>query len=97
MSRLVKLCIFLAVVLIGLVFHLRNSQPVIVNYYLGQFELPFSAIVVIALSLGVALGYIVGLPAQLKVKRENARLKREIVVSAKELDALRVIPVKDDI
>ena len=97
MSRLVKLCIFLTVVLIGLVFHLRNSQFVVVNYYLGQFEIPFSASIVVALSLGVALGYIVGLPAQLKVKRDNSRLKREIELNTKELDALRVIPVKDDI
>ena len=97
MSRLVKLGIFLTAVFIGLVFHLRNSQFVVVNYYLGQFEIPFSASIVMALSLGVVLGYIVGLPAQLKVKRENARLKREVAVSAEELNALRVIPVKDDI
>ncbi len=97
MPRILKLCIFLFIVLLGLVFHLRNDQYVLIDYYLGSIEIVFSVSIVLSLALGVALGYLVGLPARLKVKRENTRLKKEISVSSKEINALRVIPVKDEI
>ena len=97
MPRIFKLCIFLFVVLLGLVFHLRNDQYVLVDYYLGSIEVVFSISVVLSLALGVALGYLVGLPAKLKIKRENVRLQKEISMSTKEINALRVIPVKDEI
>ena len=95
MSRIVKLCIFLFVSFLGLIFHLRNHQLVVIDYYLGILDLPFSAIVVFVLSLGVILGVLVSLPARIKLKRENARLLRQISVTEKEINALRVIPVKD--
>ncbi len=97
MSRIVKLCIFLFVLILGLVFHLRNDQLVSIDYYLGILELPFSFIVVFVLSLGVFLGAMVSIPARLKLKTENARLQRQISVTDKEINALRVMPVKDTI
>ena len=97
MSRLVKLSIFLFVVLIGLLFHLRNDHWVVIDYYLGTQEFPVSFIIVIALIIGVMLGVLVSLPLHFRLKRENARLLRQVSVSEKEIDALRVIPVKDDI
>lgn len=97
MSRLVKLCLFLFVVLIGLIFHLRNEQPVVIDYYLGSLEMPFSASIVFVLSIGVVLGVLVSLPVQLRLKRENARLLKQITIAEKEINALRVIPVKDNI
>ena len=97
MSRPVKLCIFLIVLIVGLLFHLRNTQFVIIDYYLGSLELPFSAIVVSVLSLGVILGVLVSVPAQLRLKRENNRLRKQVDITEKEINALRVIPVKDDL
>jgi len=97
MSRLVKLCIFLIVVLLGLIFHLRNGQPVIIDYYLGSLELPFSASIVFVLSLGVVLGVLVSLPVHIRLKRENARLRKQVSIAEQEINALRVIPVKDNI
>ncbi len=97
MSRLVELCLFLFVVLLGLIFHLRNAQPVVIDYYLGSLELPFSASMVFVLSLGVVLGVLVSIPPHMKLKRENARLLKQASISEKEINALRVIPVQDSI
>ena len=97
MSRLVKLCIFLFVSFLGLIFHLRNDQPVLVDYYLDTLELPFSFVVVLVLSLGVILGVLVSIPVRMRLKRENARLLRRVSVAEKEINALRVIPVKDNL
>ena len=95
MSRLLKVGIFMFVLLVGLIFHLRNEQNVVFDYYLGTLELPLSAGFVIVLAIGVALGALAGVPALLKLKRENARLLRQIALSEQEINALRVIPVKD--
>lgn len=97
MSRIVKLCIFLFVLFLGLIFHLRNQQPIVIDYYLATLELPFSAIVVFVLSLGVILGVLVSIPARIKLKRENTRLLRQISLTEKEINALRVIPIKDNL
>ena len=97
MSRLIKLCIFLFVMLLGLIFHLRNDQLVLMDYYIGVLELPFSFIVVLVLSLGVILGVLVSIPARLRLKSENARLLKQLSVTDKEIKALRVLPVKDNL
>ena len=95
MSRLVKLCVFLLVVLLGLLFHLRNAQPVLIDYYIGALELPYSASMVLTLSLGVVLGVLVSLPTQLRLRRENARLQKKVFTAEQEITALRFIPVRD--
>ena len=97
MSRLVKLCIFLFVLLLGLIFHLRNDQQVLMDYYIGVLELPFSFVVVFVLSIGVILGIVVSIPSRIKLKAENARLLKQLNVTEKEITALRVMPVKDSL
>ena len=97
MSRLVKLCIFLFVLSLGLIFHLRNDQMVLMDYYIGVLELPFSFVVVFILSIGVILGIAVSIPARIKLKTENARLLKQLNVTEKEVTALRVMPVKDSL
>ena len=97
MSRLVKLGIFLFVSFLGLIFHLRNDQAVLVDYYLDTLELPFSFVVVLVLSLGVILGVLVSIPVRMRLKRENVRLLKQVSFTEKEINALRVIPVKDNL
>lgn len=95
MSRLLKLSLVLVVFLIGLAFHLRNDQFVNFNYYLGSFDLPFSFFMVLALGLGAVLGVLACMPLVLTLKRENMKLSKQVSLAAREIDNLRVIPVKD--
>ena len=97
MSRVLKIILFVLVFLVGLLFHLRNQQQVVVDYYLGVAELSFSASMVVILAVGIFLGYVVGLPASFRLKRENARLTKQVSLSEQEVNALRVLPVKDEI
>ena len=97
MSRFAKICLFLFMILLGLLFHLRNQQSVQIDYYLGTLDFALSAIVVIVLCIGVILGFVVGIPAKMGQKRENARLRKQLDMVEKEIDTLRVIPVKNDV
>ena len=95
MSLVLRLCIVLFVLLIGLAFHLRNDQFIEFDYYLGIIDLPFSFFIVVSLIVGIVLGALASLPRQLRLKRENARLTRQVSINEKELNNLRVIPIKD--
>ena len=74
----VKYALVLVVVLLGLAFHLRNEQLVLVDFYLGSFEFPLSLTLALTLLAGAALGVLAGLPAWLKLKRDNAKLGRQL-------------------
>jgi uncharacterized integral membrane protein len=76
MSRLIKLLLVLAVVCVGLLFHLRNAQYVPFDYYLGVLELPFSLWLSLALFCGALLGVMSCLPTMFRARRERARSQR---------------------
>jgi putative membrane protein len=95
MSRLLILFLIFAVILLGVVFHLRNDQLVVLDYLVGSSKFYLSVWLVSAFAIGAILGMISSIPAILKVKRENARLQRRVKVSEKEINNLRVLPMKD--
>ena len=81
MSRLtfyVKLALVLLVILGGLVFHVRNGQSVVIDFYLASYEIPLSLVLALALLSGAILGVLAGLPGRLKLKRDKARLSKEL-------------------
>jgi len=95
MSRLLKVCFFIVIVFMGLIFHLKNNQLVELNYYVNSIPVSFSLVIVLTLCIGALLGVLASLPMILKLKHENARLDRQVKMTEKEINNLRVIPVKD--
>ena len=79
----------------GLVFYLRNEQMVAVDYLLGSLKLSLSTWLLLVLVAGVLLGWLTSLPVIFKLKRQNSRLSRQVKVTEKEINNLRVLPVKD--
>jgi len=69
----VKILVFVAV----LSFAVKNSEPVIVRYYLGtEWQAPLIFVLLIAFCLGTAVGVIACLGQLFRQRREIARLKR---------------------
>jgi uncharacterized membrane protein YciS (DUF1049 family) len=95
MSRIAKLIIVFAILLSGLAFHLKNNQMIELNYYVGVFNMPLSWLVVIMLFFGAMLGLLASLPMIIKLKQQKLKLERHIKSSEKEINNLRVMPVKD--
>ena len=75
---IVKFALVLLVVVAGLVFHVRNDQLVVVDYYLANHEIPLSVALAMALLCGAILGVLSGLPSWLKLKRDKAKLSRQL-------------------
>jgi putative membrane protein len=84
--------VFLA---LGLLFHVRNDQFVTLDYYAGAIDLPFSLWMFIGIAIGSVLGVLASLPMIVRLKRENSRLARQVKVTERELNNLRVIPLRD--
>ena len=95
LRRLVLLTLVGVVFLAGLAFFLRNAQPVDLDYFLGESILPFSVWLLTALVIGVVLGWLSVLPVILIMKRQKARLLRQLKVNETEINNLRAVPVKD--
>ena len=95
MLRFFKILLFIIVLFAALAVHLRNDQLVPFNYYLGTIDLPFSLFIVIALCIGTVLGMAAVIPSVLRLEREKSRLMSRIRLTEKELETLRIIPVKD--
>ncbi|MGB1799424.1 MAG: LapA family protein, partial [Gammaproteobacteria bacterium] len=58
-------------------------------------DMPLSWLVVIMLFIGAMLGVLASLPMIIKLKQQKLKLERQIKSSEKEINNLRVMPVKD--
>ncbi len=57
--------------------------------------MPLSWLVVIVLFIGALLGVLASLPMIIKLKQQNLKLERQKKNSEKEINNLRVMPIKD--
>tara|TARA_B100001250_G_C19770810_1_gene777089 strand:- start:530 stop:817 length:288 start_codon:yes stop_codon:yes gene_type:complete len=95
MKFLPKLIFIIFLLLLGLVFHVKNHQLVTLNYYVGEVQLSFSIIIVLAVCVGVLLGILASIPIIIRNKQLNSRLKKEIKHREKEINNYRITPTKD--
>jgi putative membrane protein len=90
----IKLLLLLVFMLIGASFAIINDAPVTVDLYFMRPELPLSLLVLLALGLGMLLGGLAGMIYVMRVRKENADLKREARLVNEEVQNLRTMPVK---
>jgi len=95
MKRIIFLVVFLLVSVVGLSFALMNAETVMLSYYFGTVSAPLSIVVAIVLAIGALLGVSACMGMVLSLKRENARLRRNMKIAEKEVENLRSLPLKD--
>jgi putative membrane protein len=81
--------------LVGVALAVMNADPVNLNYYFGSRELPLSVLLVAAVFVGAILGMVAGLGGMMRVKRENADLRKQARLASEEVNNLRSLPIKD--
>ena len=74
----IKLALVLLVILLGLALHFRNDQLVMIDFYVGSFELPLSLALGVTLLAGAILGVLAGLPIWLRLKRDKSKLGKQL-------------------
>jgi putative membrane protein len=90
----IKLLLLLIFMLIGASFAIINDAPVAVDLYFTKLELPLSLLLLLALGLGLLLGGLAGMIYFMRVRKENADLKRKARLVNEEVQNLRTMPVK---
>ncbi len=93
--RIIYAIIFIIVLITGLLFFVKNNQVMEFNYIVGSKELPVSFLLFASLCMGVLLGLIASLPVIVRLKRQKSRLEKQIRVTEKEINNLRVLPVRN--
>ncbi|MGR8948290.1 MAG: LapA family protein [Gammaproteobacteria bacterium] len=95
MVRLLQLIFVLLIAALGLAFHIRNDQPVELDFYYRAIELPLSWVLVAAFAVGVLLGFLAMLGTVMRLRREKRRISKQHDLAAEEVTNLRAIPLKD--
>jgi putative membrane protein len=95
MLKLFYAALALLLFVAALSFAALNADPVSVNYYVGQLDVPLSLLLVSALAVGALFGSLVGVGRVLRVRREMARLRRETRATEEEVRNLRALPLRD--
>ncbi len=77
---IIKVALFLLI----LSFAIVNTDPVTVRYYLGHhWEAPLVVVLLVAVCAGALVGLLTGLFQSLRLRREIAALKRELIATRK--------------
>lgn len=91
---IVKLLLLLLFMFVGASFALINDTPVVVDLYFMRPELPLSVLLLLALGCGIVLGGLSGMVYFMRIKKENANLKRKARLVREEVKNLRELPIK---
>ena len=87
--RMISYFFLLAIVLLGMVFAISNSESVTINYYLSQLTLPLSLLLVIVFALGCFVGMLASLCLLIKMKWSQFRLKTKLTTAEKTIENLK--------
>ena len=91
---IIRLLFLLVFLLLGASFAIINDAPVMVDLYFVTPELPLSLLLLLALGCGILLGGLAGVVYFMRVKKENADLKRKSRLVSEEVKNLRAMPIK---
>ena len=99
MSQTIKkyfsIIFFLLIFIVSLVFFLKNNQMITFNYLVASKDISLSFLLFISLGIGALLGVLAWLPRIISLKHRIYRLEKQGKLYEKELDNLRVMPMKD--
>ena len=77
MKRFISLLVSIPLILVIAAFAFKNAQLVTVDLFTFQLNLPLTVILLIAMLIGVILGYVINLFTLLSQKRTIRRLQRK--------------------
>ena len=91
-KRIIYSILFIVVLVCGLLFFVKNNQLQAVDYIIGSVELPLSILLLTSLAIGAVLGIIATVPLILRLNHQKSRLEKQVKLSEKEINNLRILP-----
>ncbi len=93
MLKLIKFILAIVFLVIGAAFAIINDQPVELDLYFLVTSLPLSLILLLAVGVGILLGAIVSAFYFMRIRKENADLRRQSRLVEQEVKNLRNLPI----
>lgn len=95
MIKLLKFLLLLSAALLGAAFAYINPDLVNVSYYFGAIDLPLGILIFLSIGVGMLAGVLASMSWFIRLKRENANLRRLSDLANQEINNLRNIPLRD--
>lgn len=96
MSRILLIAlVFVAVLVTGISFTALNARPVVLDYFVGQWETTLPWALLVALLAGFLLGLVIAGIALFGARRRNRRLRKELRALEAEVTNLRNLPIRN--
>ena len=95
MSRILYMAFAMIIGVAGLAFHVRNNQPITLDYFAGDIALDLSWIVVACVVIGVALGATAMGVTVIRLRHELRGMNRRCEKAEREVSSLRDMKLKD--
>ena len=95
MFRLIYGLFALAIVVIGVLFYLRNDRSVLIDYMIGSDNVNLPVLLLGTLTLGILLGALACLPVVFRLKKANKGLHKRNDLATREIANLRALPLRD--
>ena len=77
MIRFLSLLVLIPVIIIIAAFAFRNAESVPIDFFTTQFHIPLAAVILVALFVGAALGFLANLFVVLAQKHKIRQLKKQ--------------------
>jgi uncharacterized integral membrane protein len=91
--KLIKLVLVVIFAGVGAAFAIINDQPASIDLYFANPTLPLSLVLLLAIGVGIVLGAIASSFYFMRVKKENADLRRRTRLVEQEVKNLRALPI----
>jgi len=90
---LIKVILAAIFIVVGVAFALANNQPASIELYFATPTLPLSLLLLLAVGVGIVLGAIASSFYFMRIKKENADLRRQSRLVEQEVKNLRTLPI----
>ena len=93
MIKVIKFILLVFFLILGAAFAIINDQPVELDLYFLVTSLPLSLILLLATGVGILMGAFVSAFYFMRLRRENAVLRRQSRLVEQEVKNLRSLPI----
>jgi putative membrane protein len=93
--KIIHYFFILILLVLGVTFAVLNAAPVTFHYYVGSRLMPLSLLMVLSFMVGVFFTFLLMILKILQLKAQKHGLKRQLKIAEKEVENLRVMPIKD--
>ena len=93
MVKVIKFVLVVVFLVLGAAFAIINDQPVELDLYFLVISLPLSLILLLAVGAGIVLGALAGAFYFMRIRKENADLRRQARLVEQEVRNLRNLPI----